>query len=127
VADAGLAVQKAVLAALQGALSCSVYDGVPQGAAYPYVTLDTVAAGHEDYLGSRQERRLVFLSIWSTVRGQREVLEIISDIDTALHRQRLTLDTGRIAGALITRKTTSREPDNETFQGRVTVDLLIEH
>lgn len=126
-ADPGLAVHKALLAALDAALSCSVYDGVPQGASYPYVTLDTIAAGQEDHLSGRMERRLVYLNVWSRVRGQREVLSIMGEIDAALHRNRLTLDTGRVAGAFVTRKSTTREPDNETFMGRVTIEMLIEH
>lgn len=126
-ADAALAVHKAILAQLKAQLTCDVWDAVPQGTAYPYVTIDTVTAAQEDALNSRIERRFVYLSVWSRVRGQQEVLSIMSSVDTALHRQRLALDTGRIASASVTRKSTSREPDNETFMGRVTVEMVIDH
>lgn len=126
-ADPAAAVHKAVLAALNSALSASVYDGVPQGASFPYVTIDRVLEAQEDPFTGRRTRHFVFLSVWSRVRGQREVLQIMSDIDTALHRQRLALDTGRVAGSFVTRKTTSREPDNETFQGQVTLEMILDH
>lgn len=125
-ADSGRALHKAVLAELESALSVSVYDGVPQGSAYPYVTLDTVSVAQEDYLNDRMERRTQTLTVWSTKKGQSEVLGILSDIEDALHRKKLTLDTGRVAGSYVTRKATFRDADGETFQGQIIFEFLIE-
>jgi len=126
VADASLAIHKAVLSALSAGLSCEAYDAVPQGAAYPYAVIDSVAAGHEDPLDRSVERRVVYLSFWSRTRGQKEVLDLMSQADAALHRTKLPLDSGRIVSAAVTRKNTSREPDNETFMGSMSVEYLVE-
>lgn len=120
-ADAGFSVQKAVYAALDAALSCSVYDHVPQGAAYPYVVIDSQLQVDADGIGARAEDRSVYLSIWSTYKGQKEVLDIVADIRAALHRTRPTLDSGTAVWMTVARATTQRDADGETFQGLVTV------
>jgi hypothetical protein len=127
VADPGVAVQKAVFEALDAALSCPVYDRVPQGAAYPYVTLSGQMATPDDPLNSRRDERFVYLNVWSQYAGQKEVLDIMATIDAILHRARLSMDSGRMVRAYVTRKMTNREPDNETYQGAVTVRILTEH
>lgn len=126
-ADPTLALQKALLAALDTGLSCEVYDAVPQDAAYPYVTLDTTAVDNDDYLRGRRDLRFVYLTVWSQQRGQQEVMEIMADIDTALHEKPLTLDTGRVISVRVDRKRTNREPDNETFMGQVTLRVWTRH
>jgi len=126
VADGGLSVQKALLAKLQGALSCPVYDSVPQDAGYPYVTFAGTDVAQEDAINQRIERRVVSFSVWSDYKGQIEVMQIMSDMHDALHRADLELDSGRVAGCYVTRKATSREPDGETYQGQLIVELLLE-
>lgn len=126
-AEPGLALHKALLAALDAALTVDVWDAVPQGSAYPYVTLDTSMAANADYLTSRKDERFVFLSIWSETRGQEEVLSIIGQIDAAMSGATLTLDTGRVARVWIDRKSTQRDADNVTFMGQVVLRIITEH
>lgn len=120
------ALHKALLASLQSACSCSVYDGVPQNAAYPYVVMDDMQAVNEDYINARQDRRFVYLSIWSRSPGQAEVMGIIEEID-AINEQTLTLDTGTAVSVRVERKHTNREPDNLTFMGHVTLRIITTH
>lgn len=126
-ADPGLALHKALLAALDAALTVDVWDAVPQGSAYPYVTVDTSMAANADYLTSRKDERFVFLSIWSETRGQEEVLSIIGQIDAAMSGATLTLDTGRVVRVWIDRKSTQRDADNVTFMGQVVLRIITEH
>lgn len=120
------ALHKALLAALQSACSCSVYDGVPQGAAMPYVVMDDTQSANEDYINSRLDRRFQYLSIWSDAHGQAEIMGIIEEID-ALSEQPLTLDTGSVISVRVERKRTHREDDNLTFMGHVTLRILTTH
>lgn len=125
--DPSIAVQKAIYTALSNALSCNVYDSVPQGASYPYVVIDREESLDADYLATRKDERFLYLSVWSVYHGQKEVKEIMAGIDSALHRQRLGMDNGRMVICYVQRKTTLRDSDNLTFQGAVTLRILTEH
>lgn len=125
--DPTLALQSALLSAIDGVVSCEVYDAVPQGAAYPYVTLDYQTSSNNDYLGGfRVDQRYFYLGVWSRVAGAEEVLGIMAQID-ALNEQPLTLSTGSMVSLRVERKRTVREPDNLTFQGQVTLRIITTH
>lgn len=125
--DPALALQAALLAQLQSILSCEVYDAVPQAAAYPYVTLDYSMSDNEDFVGGyRVDRRYIYLGVWSRAYGSAEVQTIMSQID-ALNEQPLALSTGDMVSLRVERKRTSREPDNLTFMGQVTLRILTTH
>lgn len=126
-ADPGLALHKALLAALDAALTVDVWDAVPQDSPYPYVTVDTSMASNADYLTARKDERFVFLTVWSETRGQEEVLSIIGQIDAAMSGATLTLDTGRVVRVWIDRKSTQRDADNVTFMGQVVLRIITEH
>lgn len=135
--DPGWAVQTALLDALDGSLpygpgspqaTAAVYDRVPDGAAYPYVTLDTQTQTSEgEPLASRRDERFFYLGVWSTYAGQKEIQEIFQGIDAALHQKRLPLTTGRMVRCYVLRKWTQRDADGETFQGQVTLRIITEH
>jgi dUTPase len=122
-----LALQTALYSALDAALSCSVYDSVPQGAAMPYVTLEFQDVEDADFLGEKRDFRAIYLAVWSSYRGQKEVLELMQTIYNTLHEQSLTLSTGRIAQMRVVSRRTNREPDGVTYMGQVRVNILTEH
>lgn len=136
-ADPSLAVQGAIYAALGGAsgftiggspgTTVKVYDKVPQGAAYPYVTLDSQFVNDADFLASRMDERFFYLNVWSTYSGQAQVLQIMAEIDARLHNKRLSLATGTMVICRVKRKRTNREPDGETFMSQVTLRILTQH
>lgn len=125
--DPSWSLQQALYQALSAALPCPVYDAVPQGAAFPYVTLDREVRRSADYLSSRMDERFVYLNVWSDYPGQKEVKEIIAAIDAALHRQPLTLATGRVVTCIVRDTDTSRDADGVTYMGRVTLQILTQH
>ena len=125
-ADPTKALHKALYAKL-GELSTPVYDGVPQGTAYPYVTIDSMAAANIDALVERTTERFVYLSIWSEARGQGEVMGIIANIDALMNNVRLTLDTGTVVSVRVDQATTRRDADNVTFMGSVTLRIITQH
>lgn len=120
------ALHKALLASLTSLCSCEVYDGVPQNAAYPYVVIDSGQSGNEDFTNGRMERRFIYLSVWSRSPGQAEVMGIIEEID-GIHNTALALDTGDAGSIRVERKHTTREPDNLTFVGHVTLRIITTH
>lgn len=122
------AILKALYTRLTSALSpIKAYDSVPQGAAYPYVVIESAFAANADFLTARKDDYFIYLSIWSQYRGQKEVADIISAIDANLHRVQLPLDTGRMVQCLVAEKRTIRDADNLTFQGSVKLRIMAEH
>lgn len=136
-ADPSLAVHGAIYTALGGAAGLTingspgttvkVWDRVPPGSAKPYVTIDSQFANDADFLSSRMDERTVYLNVWSIYKGQKEVLDIMAEIDRLLHNQRLSMSVGTMIICRVKRKRTSREPDNETFMGQVTLRILTQH
>ena len=125
--DPALPLQSALMAVLNATLSCSVYDAVPDNAAYPYVTLDYSVSTNDDLFGGyRKDNRYYYLSIWSRAYGSEEVYSIMAQID-ALNEEPLTLSSGDMVSLRVERKRTSREPDNLTFMGQVTLRVITTH
>jgi hypothetical protein len=125
--DRSVEFQTAIYTALDAALSVPVYDSVPQDATYPYVTIDFQDDLNADYISDRKTRKMMYFAVWSDYRGQKEVLEIMAAIDTALHQKTLTLSAGRVAQLLVMTKKTNREPDGVTYMGQLRLSALIEH
>lgn len=120
------ALYTALLAAIDALVTCDVWDGVPQNTTYPYVVMDFTTSSNEDLTNTRLDRRYVYLSIWSRSPGQAEVMDIMSQLD-ALNNSSLSLSTGAVCLLRVERKRTSREPDNLTFMGQVTLQILTTH
>lgn len=125
-ADPGLALHKALYAALNTACSCQVYDGVPQGAAFPYAVMEYSTSENDDFLSSRMDYRVYFVTVHSELNGQREVLSIMAEMDT-LNNQPLTLDTGAVASLRVDSKRTYRDADALTFKGLVVLRVITTH
>ncbi|MEO1223796.1 MAG: DUF3168 domain-containing protein [Pseudomonadota bacterium] len=126
-ADPGFEVQKAIYDALTAALSVPVYDQVPDGAPKPYVTIDShVTDNRGQPLNGGNDRRTMYLNVWSTFPGQEEVTTINAQIHDALNLKSLPLPVGCI-GSMHVDTSTAREPDNRTFMGRVVVRMHVQH
>ena len=83
--DPGLALQKALFEKLSASLTVPVFDAVPTKTPYPYVTLDYEAVDNTTPIsGKKRENRLVYLSVWSSYKGQAEVKRIIQPPPTGL-------------------------------------------
>jgi len=126
VSEPTTALHTALLAAIDALVTCDVWDGVPQETTYPYVVMDFTTSSNEDLLNTRMDRRYVYLSIWSRSPGQAEVMGIMSQLD-ALNNSSLSISTGDVVSIRVERKRTSREPDNLTFMGQVTLQILTTH
>lgn len=124
-----LEVHQAVYAALTAALApVPVYDIAPQDAAYPFVDMSSQQAlpitANTPYNDELAEHR-VYLTVWSSYRGQAEVLGINAKIYDALHFQKLTLGAGTAVLCEIQSAESRLDADGLTHQGAVIVRLLV--
>lgn len=122
-----LALQKAVITVVEAEVSTPIFDAVPQGTGYPYITYNQSSVQADDFLVERMDRISLSLNVWSRQPGQQEVLEVMAALDDALHRRQLSLDDGDLVSLRVTAKRTNREPDNETFTGQITLLAHIHH
>lgn len=121
-----LAVQKAVLEALNIALAGTVpaYDHVPQDAAFPFVDMSSQQVLDNDADGVRSFEHLFYLAVWSDYRGQKEVLEILGRIHAGLHAKRLVLESGAFVNCRMTEQRTQLDQDGLTYQGAATLRIV---
>jgi hypothetical protein len=131
VSEPSNAVQKAIYQALTvgspSPVAASVFDHTPQNTPFPYITIDSQETLQDDHLMERLDERFVYLTVWSRQRGQKEVNTLIGQIDAALHRVRLAMDTGRMVICEVVRKRTALDADGLTYSGSVTLKLRTEH
>jgi hypothetical protein len=128
-ADSGFAIQKAIYTALNGNVGAgvSVYNHVPQDSAYPYVVINGSEMTEDDYLTERKSECHVYISVWSQYKGNKQVLDIISLIDTVLHNKKLSLDVGAMIICKIKRKRVNIDADGITYMGNVTAHIMVEN
>ena|SRR5690625_1872954 len=132
--DAAWELQRAVFTALDGNLSglarqAPVYDGeAPEGSRYPYVVIDSQTMVPDGPLAGRRDLRHLYLSVWSTYSGQREVNRILGQIYALLHQQRLPMPDGyRMVRCRVTRQSSAKDADGVTYMGSCTIEARIEH
>lgn len=125
--DPSFALQVALFARLEAEVSCPVFDGAPMDQVMPYVSLDSEVSVPSDILSKRRDTRLIYMSVWSSFKGQEEVKRIMAEIDAAVHQRPLPLETGRVISIRVDRKHAQRDADGETYQGSVTLRVLTEH
>ena len=127
-ADPIVAVAKAIYTQLnENVTSAPVYDFAPAEESYPYILMDRHVLTKFDYLDDLKERVSSYIFVYSDYRGQKEVLEIMSEIYDALHRKQLSMDTGRMVTIQVESRSTVRDVDELTFTGRVQVSSIVEH
>lgn len=105
-----------VLAAIGGA---RVFDDVPRGAAFPYVTFGITSDRDWGTATEAGSEHIVTLHVWSRAAGRREADAIVNALAGALHDAALTLDGHRLVNLRRELSEARRDPDGETFHGLV--------
>lgn len=96
-----------------------VWDHVPRGAVFPYVTFG-VTSERDWSTGSEQGgEHIVTLHVWSKAAGRREAEMIADALKLALHDQALTLIGHRLVNLRYELMETRREADTEMTRGVV--------
>lgn len=117
-ADASWSVQEAVFSVLSSALSVPVYDFVPLGAVFPYVTIGEGTVGDDsDKVGGGQEHS-INVHAWSAYAGTKEAKLLLADVYAALHRQEFSiLGHDLVLCHFDFASTVARDADGETYHG----------
>jgi hypothetical protein len=123
-ASSGLEVQKSIHAALTGDAVLTgllggprVYDDVPRGAEYPYLTFGQSTL--RDWSTGLEEghEHLLTLHVWSRANGQREAHEIMSAVEAVLHDTALTVTGHHLVNLRHEFSDAMRDADGETYHG----------
>ena len=70
-----------------------IYDHVPPGTAFPYVTFGAVSVQPYDTKTEIGFEQIVTLNIWSRYRGSKEMKDILQALYDALHRASLSVSS----------------------------------
>jgi len=73
-----------------------VYDDVPQGAPFPYLTLGQSTSRDWSTGSDSGEEHTLTIHVWSRAAGRKQVHEIMSALRTALHERSLALAGHRL-------------------------------
>ena len=109
-----LAADTALVALLGGE---HIYDDVPRGAAFPYVTFGPSTTRDWSTGTEAGSEHLVTLRAWSKAGGEKEVHLVLEAIRNALHEAALALGGHRLVSLRHEMSDAMREPDGETYQG----------
>ena len=118
-----LTANAAILAVLGGP---HVWDHVPRGAAYPYVTIGATSERDWSTGTDAGGEHILTLHVWSRAPGRREAEVIAGELRSALHDQSLTLDGFRLVNLRHELTDTRRDPANELYHGVVRLRAVTE-
>jgi hypothetical protein len=133
VSDPSYALQVAIFDALKadatlaGFIGARVYDSVPEGAAFPYVTVgDGQVVGDDNECADGSE---VFFQChaWSRATGYPEVKKIAAALRSALRSATLTLAGFDVGLVEFTQTQFLKDPDGLTSHAVVEFRFLITH
>ena len=121
-ADGSWELQKAIYSALTGdgalmAMITGVHGHVPQGTAFPYVTLGESTAVDWRTVGHNGMETTLFFQVWSRERGHREVKQILAEIYRILNDAKLTVPGHELVFLRYGFSQTSKDPDGATYHG----------
>lgn len=125
-ASAALELQKAIHAALSGDGSLlgllggpRIWDDVPRGAAYPYVSFGQ--STERDWSTGSEEgyEHILTLHVWSRSKGERETHLIMAAMRNALHDAALIVAGHRLVNLRHEFSDAMRDADGETYHGIV--------
>ena len=103
-----------------------VYDDVPRGAEFPYLTFGQSTARDWSTDSEGGSEHIVTLNVWSRHAGEREVHLIMAAVRDALHGADLAIAGHRLINSRHEASEASRDPDGETYHGIVRFRAVLE-
>lgn len=94
-----------------------IYDHVPQGAAFPYLAIGDDTLTDWSTFARLGQQATVTLHAWSREKGRKEVKAILSQVDTVLNRQELTLSGFTFVACVREFEETFLDADGITYHG----------
>jgi len=117
--------QAAIYSALTGA-GLTVYDAVPENAAFPYVTIGYSQELPFDTHTSRGREIVSTIHIWSRYPGAKEIKELAATVISTLDRTSLTLPNWHHVYTLFDSATYLQDPDGITRHAVVEFRSLLQ-
>ncbi|NWH09209.1 MAG: DUF3168 domain-containing protein [Alphaproteobacteria bacterium] len=126
--------QKALYAALSAAPALQaalgdpprIYDDVPAGARFPYLTLGEMQEREAGAGATEASEILITLHLWSRGGGRREAREILSVLRALMEGATLPMEGQRLANLTFQWSDALLESDGETYHGLARYRALIE-
>ncbi len=125
--------QKAIHAALVADASLTalvggphVYDHVPRGQPYPYVTFGQSSSRDWSTGTDHGLEMIVTLHVWSRAAGRDEATRIMDAMRTVLHDQPLALDNAHLVNLRHEFSEIRRDPEGDQFHGIVRLRAVVE-
>lgn len=125
-ASAGLALQRAIYAALSADAALTallgpgrVFDDVPQATGYPYVSFGLTS--ERDWSTGTEDgaEHVITLNVWSKAAGRKQARGIAEAMRTALHDRALAVAGQRLVNLRHEFSEIRRDADGETYRGIV--------
>ena len=128
-ADSSWELQQAIYTALTSdatlmALITGVHDHVPQGAAFPYVTVGESTARDWSAAGVSGIETTLIVHVWSRERGHKDVKQVLAEIHRILHDADLTVPGHVLVWLRFEFSQTSLDADGATYHGIARYDAL---
>jgi hypothetical protein len=82
---------KALYERLNGTVNADVYDYVPPGIGYPYVTVGDFSSADDSTKTSSGQGVTYFVHVYSDYHGVKEVADLMGEVMTALEKEPLSL------------------------------------
>ena len=131
--SAAFALQKSIHAALTAAPALTgllggphVYDDVPRGVAFPYVSFGQTSARDWGTASDEGDEHTITLHVWSKAAGRKQAQTIMHAMRSVLHDAALTLDGHRLVNLRHEFSEARRDPDGETYHGIVRLRAVTE-
>ncbi len=103
-----------------------VWDHVPRGAPFPYVTIGATTDRDWSTGTEHGDEHILTLHVWSKGAGRKEAESIADQLRLVLHDQPLTLDGYRLVNIRHEFSDTRRDADNELYHGVVRLRAVTE-
>lgn len=108
--------QKQLFVALDGDISASVYDNVPEAVSKPWVTIGEVFGIPDNWHGGFGWDILATIHVWTKSLGFKPALDIVNEIIPILDHKRASLalpDSWSVVSIRFVSLSTMRDPDPE--------------
>lgn len=122
----GLELQKAIYQKLRSDVTliavlggAKIYDDTPQRTEFPYVTFGRSTVRDWSTATDSGHEHILTLHVWSRAAGRKQVHEITSAIEAALHDQPLLMAGYRLVNLRHENSDARRDVDGDTYHGTV--------
>jgi undecaprenyl pyrophosphate synthase len=101
----------------EGSVSVAVYDDVPEGSSYPYITIGEETSNNISVKGRDAHEHTLTMHVWSQYRGRKEIKTIMQQIYSNLHDNDISVSGASLVNLKQEFETTLTESDGITRHG----------